>query len=96
MNHPIAADTTALEAGRVRLAQDIATIAAESADLLKDAGATSLRRAQDALSAARAAIRNGGSDAADVTSDYVKAHPWYAIGIAACAGALAGLLLARR
>jgi ElaB/YqjD/DUF883 family membrane-anchored ribosome-binding protein len=26
----------------------------------------------------------------------VKAHPWYAIGIAACAGALAGLLLARR
>jgi ElaB/YqjD/DUF883 family membrane-anchored ribosome-binding protein len=26
----------------------------------------------------------------------VNAHPWYAIGIAACAGALAGLLLARR
>jgi ElaB/YqjD/DUF883 family membrane-anchored ribosome-binding protein len=96
MKHPIATDTATLEAGRARLAQDIAAIASESADLLKDAGAANLRRAQDALSAARVAIRNRGSNAADVTTGYVNAHPWYAIGIAACAGAVAGLLLARR
>jgi ElaB/YqjD/DUF883 family membrane-anchored ribosome-binding protein len=62
MKHPIATEVAALEAGRARLAQDIAAV----------------------------------RDAADRTGGYVNDHPWRAIGLAAVAGLLAGVLLARR
>lgn len=78
------------------LAQDLTTLVDEAADLLQDAGGTTLRRAQEALAAAGATIRSRGDDAAGATREYVTAHPWRAVGIAAFAGALAGVLLARR
>ena len=96
MKNPIAADVAALEAGRDRLAQDIATIAGEAADTLKDAGGAQLRRAQDALTAARVAVRRRSRGAIDATGEYVNDHPWQALGLAALVGALAGLLLMRR
>jgi hypothetical protein len=55
-----------------------------------------LRRAQEALTRAHAAIRSGSSDAAEATGEFVDAHPWQAIGLAAFAGLLAGVLFARR
>jgi ElaB/YqjD/DUF883 family membrane-anchored ribosome-binding protein len=96
MKHQITTDLANLDASRARLAQDIATIAGEAADLLKNASGHNLRRAQEALTRAHAAIRSGSSDAAEATGDYVDAHPWQAIGLAAFVGVLAGVLFARR
>lgn len=86
----------ALDASRARLAQDIAAIAAEAAELLKDTSGHNLRRAQEALARARAAIRSGASEAAQTTGEVVQSHPLQALGIAAAVGLLAGVLLARR
>lgn len=85
-----------LEAGRARLAQDIAAITDEAAELLKQTGEHNLRRAQQALSKARTAIRSGGNDAAEATGEYVLAHPLKALGFAAAAGLVVGVFLARR
>lgn len=86
----------ALDASRARLAQDIAAIAAEAAELLKDTSGHNLRRAQEALARARGAIRSGASEAAQTTGEVVQSHPLQALGIAAAVGLLAGVLLARR
>jgi ElaB/YqjD/DUF883 family membrane-anchored ribosome-binding protein len=89
-------DTPSLQASRDKLAQDIAAVAAEAADLLKDATGRGLGRAQDALDEARAVLRDGGSEAAGAARAYVRAHPLKTLGIAAAAGLALGLLLARR
>lgn len=59
--------------------------AKESLDLVK----VKLAEAQTAVSAK-------SRMAADTTDEYVQAHPWEAVGIAAGVGLLVGLLLARR
>jgi ElaB/YqjD/DUF883 family membrane-anchored ribosome-binding protein len=48
------------------------------------------------LAAAEAALEGHVRDAAKTTDEYVHAKPWTAVGIAACAGLLIGLLAARR
>jgi ElaB/YqjD/DUF883 family membrane-anchored ribosome-binding protein len=85
-----------LEAGRARLAQDIAAIASEAAELIKDTSGHNLRLAKEALAKARTAIRGGSKDAAEATGEFVHSHPLQAIGVAAAIGLLAGVLLARR
>lgn len=89
-------DTSGLAASRDKLARDIAAIASEASDLLKDAGGRNLQRAQDALHVAQAAIRSGTGDVAEAAVEYVHAHPLKSIGAAAAVGLIAGLLLARR
>ena len=96
MNNRPPITEAALEASRARLAQDIAAIAAEAAELLKDTSGHNLRRAQEALAKARTAIRNGAKEAAQTTGEVVQSHPLQALGIAAAVGLLAGALLARR
>jgi ElaB/YqjD/DUF883 family membrane-anchored ribosome-binding protein len=89
-------DAPSLQASRDKLVQDIAAVATEAADLFKDAGGQGLGRAQDALDEARAALREGGSELAGATRAYVQAHPLQTLGVAAAAGLVLGLLLARR
>ena len=48
------------------------------------------------LAAAELALEGKVKEAAKTTDDYVHAKPWTAVGIAACAGLLIGLLAARR
>jgi len=89
-------ETSSLKASRDKLAQDIAEVAAEAADLLQGASRHGLGRAQDALDEARSALRNGGNEVAGATRAYVQANPLQTLGIAAAAGLVIGLLLARR
>lgn len=96
MNKQAPSTEAALEAGRARLAQDIAAIAAEAAELLKDTSGHNLRRAREAVAKASAAIRGGAREAAQTTGEVVQSHPLQALGMAAAVGLLAGLLLARR
>jgi ElaB/YqjD/DUF883 family membrane-anchored ribosome-binding protein len=96
MKQSHAGDTPSLQASRDKLAQDIAAVAAEAAELLKDASERGLGRAQEALDEARSALRDGGSEIAGATRAYVQAHPLQTVGIAAVAGLVLGLLLARR
>jgi ElaB/YqjD/DUF883 family membrane-anchored ribosome-binding protein len=89
-------DTPNLQASRDKLAHDIAAVAAEAADLLQDAGGRGFGRVQQALDEARSALRDGGGVMAGATRAYVQAHPLQALGAAAAAGLVLGLLLARR
>jgi ElaB/YqjD/DUF883 family membrane-anchored ribosome-binding protein len=57
------------------------------------------RLAQDISAVANQAaglLKGAGGDAVDRTGAYVNDHPWRALGLAAVAGVLAGVLLARR
>ena len=95
---------------REQLVTDMKAVIADAEDLLKaTAGAAGERigaaraRAEETLKAARArlaglddAVIARAKDAAKATDEYVHEHPWGAVGIAAAAGLLLGVLIARR
>lgn len=56
-------------------------------------------RAEESLGAARARLQEAGEEAREAARDIdqqVRASPWAAVGIAAAAGLLLGLLLGRK
>jgi ElaB/YqjD/DUF883 family membrane-anchored ribosome-binding protein len=97
-------------AARQQLLSDLKTVVSDSEELLKaTAGAVDERasaaraRVQESLRAARGKIEQLDSEvldrlneAAKATDEYVHEHPWGAVGIAAAAGLLVGVLIARR
>jgi ElaB/YqjD/DUF883 family membrane-anchored ribosome-binding protein len=83
-------------ASRDKLAADIAAIAGEAGELLKEFSGDKVQRARQALTQAESAVRNRASGVGSVAGDYVHAHPWRAIGIASAAALVVGLLVARR
>jgi ElaB/YqjD/DUF883 family membrane-anchored ribosome-binding protein len=82
----------ALSASRDKLSTDIVAVAGDATDLLKKLGERKLDSAKEALSEARSAVTHEARQA----DGYVRAHPWQAMGLAAAAGLVLGLLLARR
>jgi ElaB/YqjD/DUF883 family membrane-anchored ribosome-binding protein len=92
--HPDA--TSSLQASGDNLAQDIAAVVTEAADLIHGASKRGIGRAQDALSEARSAVRDGSQRVTGRTRAYVQEHPLQTLGLAAGAGLAIGLLLARR
>ena len=97
-------------AGREHLAADMKSIIADAEELLKaTASATGERisaaraRAEESLKSARERLANLDDAAlaqvkevAKTADDYVHEHPWGAVGIAAVAGLLLGVLISRR
>ena len=97
-------------AGREPLADDMKSIIADAEELLKaTASATGERiaaaraRAEESLKSARERLANLDDAAlaqvkevAKTADDYVHEHPWGAVGIAAVAGLLLGVLISRR
>jgi ElaB/YqjD/DUF883 family membrane-anchored ribosome-binding protein len=97
-------------AARQQLLSDLKTVVSDSEELLKaTAGAVDERaaaaraRVQESLRAARGKIEQLDSEvldrlneAAKAADEYVHEHPWGAVGIAAAAGLLVGVLIARR
>jgi ElaB/YqjD/DUF883 family membrane-anchored ribosome-binding protein len=95
---------------REQLAVDLKAMIADAEELLNaTAGATGDRigaaraRAQATLSAARQklagiddAVIDQAKEAARTADEYVKEHPWGAVGIAAVAGLLLGVMLSKR
>lgn len=53
-------------------------------------------QARESLADIEASVRANARRAAAVTDDYVHDNPWHSVGLAAAAGMLVGLLLARR
>jgi ElaB/YqjD/DUF883 family membrane-anchored ribosome-binding protein len=96
--------------GREHLADDMKSIIADAEELLKaTASATGERilaaraRAEESLKSARERLANLDDAAlaqvkevAKSADDYVHEHPWGAVGIAAVAGLLLGVLISRR
>jgi ElaB/YqjD/DUF883 family membrane-anchored ribosome-binding protein len=85
----------ALGASRDKLSKDIADVAGDATGLLKNISERGLGSAKEALSDARTAVTREGRQAAGYADDLVRAHPWKALGAAAAAGLVLGLLLGR-
>ena len=93
-----------------RMAGDVKTVITDGEDLLKAATEVSgdgfavartkfaekLTSAKTSLADASRAVVEKTRDSAVATDDYVHASPWAAIGVAAVAGLLIGVLAARR
>jgi ElaB/YqjD/DUF883 family membrane-anchored ribosome-binding protein len=92
------------------LARDVQNVVSEAQELLKtvkDEGASRVDEVKSRVSGqyehARARIgeinttvQEGAKVAMTTTDEYVRSNPWRAVGIAAAAGAIIGLLLSRR
>ena len=101
---------TTTSAARDQLVDDMKAVIADAEELLKaTASATGDRigaaraRAEETLKSARSRLSEFNSeildqakDAAKATDDYVHEHPWHAVGIAAVAGILVGVMVSRR
>jgi ElaB/YqjD/DUF883 family membrane-anchored ribosome-binding protein len=95
---------------RQQLVNDLKAVVADSEELLRatagaaDEGAAAARaRVEESLRGARARIEAMDDEvaarlkeAAKAADDYVHEHPWGAVGIAAAAGLLVGVLISRR
>jgi ElaB/YqjD/DUF883 family membrane-anchored ribosome-binding protein len=93
-----------------KLVQDLKLVVADAEELLRATASQagekvsavrervqeSLHRAKIKLAEAEDVLIDRGKEAARVTDDYVHDHPWRAVGIAAGAGLLVGLLIGRR
>jgi ElaB/YqjD/DUF883 family membrane-anchored ribosome-binding protein len=102
--------SSATSQARDQLVDDLKAVIDDAEELLKaTAGAagdkiSGLRaRTEERLRAARARLADAqedvigqAKDAARATDTFVHEHPWGAIGVAAAAGLLVGLLIARR
>jgi ElaB/YqjD/DUF883 family membrane-anchored ribosome-binding protein len=96
--------------GRDQLVVDMKAVIAQAEELLQaTAGAAGERigvaraRVEETLRNARAKLSEvddqviaQAKDAARATDEYVHEHPWSAVGIAAVAGLLVGVMISRR
>ena len=97
-------------AARDQLVADLKAVVSDAEELLratKDAAGEKVSaaraRAEATIGKARAKLANiddevvaRAKDAAKSADDYVHENPWHAVGIAAAAGIVIGVLLARR
>ena len=102
--------TESTTVARDQLVDDMKAVIADAEELLKaTAGATGeklgevraradarLRDARGRLAEIDDAVVARAKDAARAADDYVHEHPWGAVGIAAVAGILVGVLISRR
>ena len=96
MNSHLNAATESFKGSKEKLSKEIGGMVNEASDLLKNFSAQNLESARATLSKAQTAITDGAKQYADLTDEYVHANPWKTIGVAAAAGLLVGILLARR
>ena len=102
--------TGSIPDAREQLVGDTKAVIADAEELLKaTTGATGERitaaraRAEETLRAARQklagledAVVDQAKEAARAADEYVREHPWGAVGIAAVAGLLLGVMISRR
>jgi len=76
--------------------QQAASAGAGQAQELRERAQAALRATQAKLREIQSATKDTARSAAKTTDDWVQAHPWGAVGIAAGVGLIVGLLLGRR
>jgi ElaB/YqjD/DUF883 family membrane-anchored ribosome-binding protein len=82
-----------------KMARSIEGTAAEAGEMVRDAGnriGAKVQNARQSLTQAQTAVSDGARQAAEFTDEYVRMNPWKSLGIAAAAGLLIGILMARR
>jgi len=93
-----------------KLVEDLKIVIADAEDLLRatasQAGekiSAAREKVQDSLDRAKTGlgdiediVMDTGKQAARATDEYVQAHPWQAVGIAAAVGLVIGLLISKR
>jgi len=98
------------DASKEKLVQDFKLVISDAEELLRatasQAGekvAAARERIQDRLHSARIKVEEAEEalmlrtrEAARVTDEFVRDKPWYAVGIAAAAGLVIGMLIGRR
>src|ERR1700741_4530172 len=109
-NHRGIPMTTESTITKDKLAQDFKVVVADAEELLRATASQagekvsavrekvqdSLHRAKIKLAEAEDVLVEKGKQAARVTDEYVHAHPWRAVGVAAGIGLIIGLLIGRR
>ncbi len=102
--------TSSIPDARAQLVGDLKAVIADAEELLKaTTGTTGERisaaraRAEETLRAARQKLAglddvvvDQAKEAARAADEYVREHPWGAVGIAAVAGVLLGVMISRR
>lgn len=98
------------DVSREKLVQDLRLVIADAEELLKATAATAgekvaaaRERIQDRIHSAKIKLAEAEEalvvrtrEAARVTDAFVHDNPWYAVGIAAGAGLIVGMLIGRR
>lgn len=89
-------DVKSVLADAEELLRQAASSTGERAAELRERAMTMLKQAKEKAQDLQDAVVDGTRRAARATDDYVHDHPWKAVGIAAAAGLVVGLLLNRR
>jgi len=98
------------EASKQKLVADLKVVVADAEELLRATASqagekvsaareriqASLGTAKVKLAEAERVLVAKTKDAAKTTDEYVHDHPWHAVGIAAAAGLVLGVLISRR
>jgi len=92
----LVADLKVVVSDAEELLRATASQAGEKAAVARERIQASLATAKVKLGEAEQALREKTKEAARVTDDYVRDNPWQAVGIAAVAGLVLGILISRR
>jgi ElaB/YqjD/DUF883 family membrane-anchored ribosome-binding protein len=92
----LVADLKVVVADAEELLRATASQAGEKAAVARERIQASLATAKVKLGEAERALLEKTKEAAKVTDDYVRENPWQAVGIAAVAGLVLGILISRR
>jgi ElaB/YqjD/DUF883 family membrane-anchored ribosome-binding protein len=92
----LVADLKVVVADAEELLRATASQAGEKVSAARERIQASLAAAKVKLSDAERALLEKTKEAAKATDEYVHDHPWQAVGIAAGAGLLLGILISRR
>jgi ElaB/YqjD/DUF883 family membrane-anchored ribosome-binding protein len=92
----LVADLKVVVADAEELLRATASQAGEKAAVARERIQASLAAAKVKLGEAERALLEKTKEAAKVTDDYVRENPWQAVGIAAVAGLVLGILISRR
>src|SRR4029077_10277569 len=109
-DNDMSAQPMSTEASKDKLVADLKLVVSDAEELLRATASqagekavaareriqVSLANAKVKLSEAERAAVERAKVAAKATDEYVHDHPWHAVGIAAAAGIVLGLLLGRR
>lgn len=96
MENQMSAATDTLQSSKEKIARDVGGMVNQASDLIKDYGNRRLDSARETFNQAQTVVTDRAKQYADVTDEYVRANPWQALGIAAAAGVLVGMLITRR
>lgn len=96
MEKPLNAAIETLQDSHQKLSKEIGGLVSEANERLKSFSTQKLDSVRETLSQAHTAVTDGARQYTDMTDEYVHAHPWQTLGVAAAAGVLIGFLLTRR